>query len=482
MRDASDEAEVLPREGIHFCKRRRSKVVPRKDRILDIYRFDAVKRQTIPVGTTHTSDPEKAEVELKRFVLSDLEAQLATRKQGGKPKPKDLLLFEACSAFLLGKEAQWQKQREQDQKFARESMALMSTAHGERLAELATGTVLELVVRRTGNRKTNDRLKNFHGAIEDAKTVWPDNPFVSTLDSDEQERFVEVCRELGRADSTIKTRLSFVWTMFYWLKKKSLLLDVPEKITAEDWQPSRIGRKQKKRYTLDHLAAMLNYAGDTNDEAAWRGLNIQIPTGCRTDTAAKMIWPQADLDDARIHLNPPGRRETKKRRPTLPLVPTLDAEIRKWLASSNCHPMFIVTQAGRCADYDEAFRRVTTATGVGGTPTDIRRFTRTWLYEFEGVQEKQANIWIGHADLETSDTSRLFYIMASTDYLRTCVVAIEALYDALQPLVHYPLGHRLAAPKPDKTTWLRQIPNLRGNCVTSRFAISLNEKGITQES
>lgn len=467
-----DGEEQLPRDGVHFCKRARS-TRPLTERRIDIYRFDAAKRQTVKVGTTDTSDIGKAALALKRFMVASIEAQLAERKAHGKPQPKDMLLFEVFGAFLLAKEVQWGKQSAHELDEMKRVLESLTDGPSAALAD---------VVPRIGNRSPQKRLKNFHGAIEDARKVWPDNPLVSTLDLDEQTRFVDVCRELGRADSTIRTRLTNVWTMIHWAKRKNLLVGYPPKITTEEWQPSRAARRAKKRYKLEDLAGMLNYAAETNDEVAWRGLNIQLPTGCRTNTAAYMIWLQRDTEEKRLYLNPPARRETKKRRPALPLPPTLDAEMHRWEMSSNRHSFYMVTQAGVRGDYAEAFARVSTASGAGGTPMDIRRFLRTWLYEHPDVKEKQANLWIGHADLETSDTSRRFYIMSATDYLDSCVIAVEALYDALQPLVHYPLGHRLPSAKPEKTQWMRGIPELRGkraNCVADRLSNLLTVNEIT---
>jgi hypothetical protein len=68
----------------------------------------------------------------------------------------------------------------------------------------------------------------------------------------------------------------------------------------------------------------------------------------------------------------------------------------------------------------------------------MRKFIRSWL-SFKNVPEAEADAFVGHAD-EGSATGRKFYKASREDYMTHAVRAIEALYDALRPLVFFPFA------------------------------------------
>ena len=64
-------------------------------------------------------------------------------------------------------------------------------------------------------------------------------------------------------------------------------------------------------------------------EHIWAYFLIRLCTACRGDAARDLQRFQIDSDAGLVHLNPAGRRQTKKYRPTVPLLPVLANHIDK---------------------------------------------------------------------------------------------------------------------------------------------------------
>lgn len=446
-----DGPEVLPRDGIHFTRRRRSQVLARNKCILDIYR--TIGRQARKVGSTDTADIEEATIALKRFCLTNLEAQLAERQLGGKLPARDMLICEVFSEFMLARPTTFQNEEE----------------------------------------KTRIEKANvcFRYAIIDAQRAWPDNPTVSSITRNEQKRFVKVSRADGLKDSSIGNRLGLIFAMFRWAKAEGKQTEVPGKIRDEEWAPYT--ESSKDPYTLEQLAALLNEAGRIRGpgrrrpdrpfvrarrEHEWRFMILALCTGARPDCINSLTWPQflSYLDARVVRLNPAGRAQTRKRRPTLPVCPTLETELSQWRAAPDVHPKWVVTHRGKRCRRHSFFENLRRRAGLPGSAMILRHTIRTWLAQ-HGVIEAQADRFVGHAE-EGSATGRVFYKHMNPTYLRQCIEAIEKLFDALQPLVLYPLGHRrpgnVVASQAAVATV--RIHGLRSNCVATDLTNLLNSQ------
>ncbi|HTX24408.1 MAG TPA: hypothetical protein VMD03_07115 [Steroidobacteraceae bacterium] len=73
----------------------------------------------------------------------------------------------------------------------------------------------------------------------------------------------------------------------------------------------------------------------------WRFLVLAVGTASREGALRELKWDQVVLRDDRggkscgfIRLNPEGRRQTKKRRATVPICPTLASELESWHGDS----------------------------------------------------------------------------------------------------------------------------------------------------
>jgi integrase len=92
----------------------------------------------------------------------------------------------------------------------------------------------------------------------------------------------------------------------------------------------------QQTYSLHELAALFSAASDQTDELRytrehwWRLLVLAVGTASREAALRELTWEQIDFRLGRIRRNPEGRRQTKKRRPTLPIAPTVARELASW--------------------------------------------------------------------------------------------------------------------------------------------------------
>jgi len=298
-------------------------------------------------------------------------------------------------------------------------------------------------------------------AQRDALEVWGDVN-VGELERDKQLELVAALRERGLSDWTIDSRLNRIWAAMNWFRRGNKDLIVPAQITAQEWKPLLTDRD--RTFSLEELAALFNAAADQAPDARytrehwWRFLVLAIGTASREAALRELTWQQVDLRIGRIHLNPAGRRQTKKRRPTVPIAPTLAAELASWKRDGE----HVITYYGKPLATREFFDLLAERAGVKGGPNVIRHTVRTWLAEY-GVPDSEADVFMGHKP-EGSATGKR-YIHRRPEYLRGVTEGVEALYSALSERVTRCFRGREFVDQPGPDDDLSR--SARDNCVAS---------------
>lgn len=313
-------------------------------------------------------------------------------------------------------------------------------------------------------------------AQRDALEIWGDAD-VSALDRRKQLELVEQLRARGLSDWTIQSRLNRLWAAMNWYRRDNAELVVPEQITAADWKP--VLRDRELTFSVEELAALFNAAaapraeGQHSREHWWRFLVLAVGTASREAALRELTWSQVDLRLGRIRLNPEGRRQTKKRRPTVPIAPTVAAELASWEHTGDQ----VITYYGRGLATREFFDLLAEEAGVTGGPNVIRHTVRTWLAEY-GVPDSEADVFMGHKS-EGSATSKR-YIHRRPEFLRGVVDGVEALFDELAGHVARAFKGRevIDQPGPDDPVACA----LRGRCVATLEAMSSKCLNLERET
>jgi integrase len=160
-------------------------------------------------------------------------------------------------------------------------------------------------------------------------------------------------------------------------------------------------------------------------------LMIMANTLCRTSAALELGPAQVEFEYGVVHLNPKGRRQTKKRRPTVPLTKTLRRTLealsgeryvlRKGLPIENIYPAWqrLVRDAGF-------------ATGSRITPYSIRHSMARSLRS-RRVPMEQLSVFMGHRP-DGASPMTVRYAPYDPDFLSDAANKIDTYFDEILAL------------------------------------------------
>lgn len=159
---------------------------------------------------------------------------------------------------------------------------------------------------------------------------------------------------------------------------------------------------------------------------------LLIGTGGRPEALLQLTRFQCDLDRGTINLNPPGRVQTKKRRPILPMP----AWLRPWIAAADGS---VVSYRGKAVKkLAGAFQTVRDAAGFGPDVTayTLRHTVATELMA-RGVPELEIAAIMGHRLPCSRTTGR--YIHAAPERLALARKALDELANDIGRLTGRPM-------------------------------------------
>lgn len=222
--------------------------------------------------------------------------------------------------------------RERGQKVRRASGALSLEQARERARELilagveirnaAPDAIGLMVVLDRYRLKRGDKLPSkstINRAVDIWREYWVESTTVADLTIDRQEAFVEWLREKGHSDGYLRRIVGVGQTALNRAKKRQEVTGVPFVDLPQGGEPfpHRADRAQ--------LVALLNTPMPAH---VWTYCLIRLNTSCRGDAALDLQPFQVDFDTKLVKLNPAGRKQTKKRRPVVPLTQMLEAHLK----------------------------------------------------------------------------------------------------------------------------------------------------------
>ncbi len=175
-----------------------------------------------------------------------------------------------------------------------------------------------------------DRYWLKHGANLPSKTTakraialwrefWGETATVPELTIGRQEAFVDWLRARGYSDGYLRRVVGVGQTALNRARKRQELDSVP----FIELPPG--GEAFPHRATRTQLVTLLNAPMPPH---VWTYVLIRLNTCCRGDAALDLQPYQVDFETGMVRLNPAGRRQTKKRRPTVPLTKTLAKHLK----------------------------------------------------------------------------------------------------------------------------------------------------------
>jgi hypothetical protein len=158
---------------------------------------------------------------------------------------------------------------------------------------------------------------------------------------------------------------------------------------------------------------------------------------CRPEAALEATPYQLDRRHQLIHLNPQGRRQTKKHRPTIPVADALWPLLEEWSTSERLSGCTFKNYPTKQWD----LARIRAELPSDFTPRAIRHLMATELrhahrrYGVPRVPLDEREMFMGHRRAKTND----MYGVYEPDYLDAAKTAVDAVLRALNAACKTPL-------------------------------------------
>lgn len=246
---------------------------------------------------------------------------------------------------------------------------------------------------------------------------------VSEFDGVKQRDFISWMLAKGYSAGYVRRTVGVGKSALAWAVRENKIRIAPNVQLPEE------GEGRDRVLSKDEMAALLIYA---DEDHVYRFLVLLIATWSRPDALRDLQRDQVDEKHGLIYLNRPGRKQTKKYRPIVPLVPSarhaiLGVEREGVLAPVNA--WHILTWRGQpLGSMKTAWRRLRQRAGLddGLIPYHVRHTMATEARK-AGAVPWEVEGWLGHR--RPGSTER--YAHFSPDFLGTTVSAVEAYLSGL---------------------------------------------------
>lgn len=243
-------------------------------------------------------------------------------------------------------------------------------------------------------------LQRRRDAWKAMRVFWEDvDP--SQIDEDMCRDYYE---EREVADATLRYELLMLSTALNWALKKKHITSRPQL-----WLPP------KGEYRVRYLS-------ETEFEKFYQAVRapharlyvlLGLNTLARPGAILDLKWRQVDFGRQQIELNPPGRKQTSKKRPIVPMnEPLREALMEAYEARQGSY--VIERGAERLGSIKKAFQAASQRSGVKATPYTLRHTGAVRAAE-NGVSMAELAQFMGHDD---DRTTQKYYARFSPGYLK----------------------------------------------------------------
>lgn len=214
----------------------------------------------------------------------------------------------------------------------------------------------------------------------------------------------EYARQRNRAEATVRYELAMLSVALRWAKKGGKIDNAPEV-----WRPTAPERK-KRHLTRSQFGKWFK---EVKAPHARLYVILGLATMARPSALLELTWPQVDWDHETVDLNPPGRKQTRKRRPVVPLHGEAMDALREAYEGRQCE--FVIERGAKpIKTMKKAFQAASARSGIKVTPYTLRHTGAVWAAE-GGVTMAELAQFMGHDD---DSTTQKHYARYSPDYLR----------------------------------------------------------------
>jgi len=211
--------------------------------------------------------------------------------------------------------------------------------------------------------------------------------------------------------ATIRYELLQVSTALSWGRAQKHITAKPDM-----WLPETAERKVRH---LSHVQFEKFFAAVQAPHARLYVL-LGLYTMARPSAILDLTWDRVDFDRRLIDLNPPGRKQTAKRRPVVPMNDELHTALSEAYEARQCSHV-IERGAQPVKSVKKAFQSASDRSGIHVTPYTLRHTGAVWAAE-AGTPMAALAQFMGHDD---STTTERHYARFSPGYLANVANAVQ---------------------------------------------------------
>lgn len=232
------------------------------------------------------------------------------------------------------------------------------------------------------------------------KPFWENVP-PDLIDRDMAQSYA---KQRNRSPATVRYELGLVSVALRWAERRGHIPKAPQ-----------IWRPQPPERRVRHLtrAEFETWFAQVRATHARLYVELGLATMARPTAILELTWDRVDFERGTVDLNPLGRRQTRKRRPVVPL--NQDALTALSEAYKGRQGPFVIERgAKQVKSIKKAFQAASERSGIHVTPYTLRHTGAVWVAE-GGVSMAELAQFMGHDD---SATTEKHYARFSPDHLR----------------------------------------------------------------
>lgn len=227
----------------------------------------------------------------------------------------------------------------------------------------------------------------------------------------DREMAQDYAKRRGMAAATIRYELGMLSVALRWAVSNELISKAPA-----IWRPDPPERKVR------HLtrAEFEKWFAQVKAPHARLYVELGLATMARPTAILELTWNRVDFERGTVDLNPSGRRQTRKRRPVVPLNDDALEALRE--AYKGRQSQFVIERgAQQVKSIKKAFQAASARSGIHVTPYTLRHTGAVWTVE-AGVSMDELAQFLGHDDAATTSKH---YARFSPDHLRRVSNAVQ---------------------------------------------------------
>jgi integrase len=230
----------------------------------------------------------------------------------------------------------------------------------------------------------------------------------------------------GLSDGTIIRIIGDGRTALNWARNNMLVLMVPQIKTGQSRQHIEDTPPKGKPLSVEELARIFRANPAPHVEAF---MIIMLNTLCRPGAARDLTQGQIDSEHGLVTLNPPGRKQTQKRRPIVPLTASLRNSLVMIEQRKDFVSHYVSFRGSPVRGVYDAWQRLVVDAGFDRseetiTPYSIRHTMARELRKSR-VPSEQISVYLGHRPADISAMTSV-YAPYEPDYLKEASEVVEA--------------------------------------------------------